>query len=69
MSKQITWFLILLLIGAVFLIPMFLPSEETYYGEESAVEESDDFDLDFKKKKLYKSARSVGGSRSFRSGK
>lgn len=81
MSKTITWILIILLIAAVFLlIPLFLPSEENYMAENVVGEESytsdsgfgeddGDIDIDFKKKWGSKSARSVGGSRSFRSGK
>ncbi len=72
MSNKITWILIGILILAVFILaPLMLPSEESYSEEyaSSSESESEEIDVDFNKKKISKSARSVGGSGSFRSGK
>lgn len=69
MSKKAVFILIGLLLLAIFVIaPLLLPSDDDYSNEEYAsYEESDeDFDVDYKKSK---SARSVGGSKSFKSGK
>lgn len=73
MKSKTTWIFIILLIVAVFILaPLMLPSEENYSEEYAVSEEAEDedFDIDFKKKKtVAKSARAVGGSGSFRSGK
>ncbi len=73
MKSKTTWIFIILLIVAVFILaPLMLPSEENYSEEYEVSEEAEDedFDIDFKKKKtVTKSARAVGGSGSFRSGK
>lgn len=76
MSKNIALILGFLLIGVVFfLVPLLMPGDDYYSDDENGYEmseeyESDDIDIDFKKKKYSGMvARSVGGSKSFRSGK
>ena len=61
--------LVILLFGSLITLPFMLsscgrPTEyETYYDD------NDDSDIDISYKKKSKSARSLGGSRSYRSGK
>ncbi|XOF34337.1 MAG: hypothetical protein ACL93V_03305 [Candidatus Electrothrix sp. YB6] len=79
MRGKIFWGLVILLFLGIVIIPFLLPSDDAGYAEAQYYEDDggDGIDIDFKKrsrkkyttKRASRSVRSVGGSRSYRSGK